>query len=289
MAIPWLEHLGIYVKMPALLQRGQSQLPTEEANESRLITKTRWLVEARNGHIKSIFKFFFQIINVPHIHNLGDFYRIAGAIINRYHPPIYMEGANAYLAREMLEKSQTINIVQARVEADNLRNRNGRWRKLNQHQVPRLTLDHLRDLTVGVYQVNLAPSYIQDKIQRDGQEEFQLDEFIDEPGFIRVRLYSRFRNATKYQLWIAYDSIEDNEHNNDIHDNIIHGYYCTCKTGARSIGSCAHVASVLWYLGYARHEPNVSYPATSLLHNILDTSHRAQPINDPNGAIELGE
>lgn len=50
----------------ALLQRGQSKLPTEEANKSRLITKTRWLVEARNGHIKSIFKFFSQIINVPH-------------------------------------------------------------------------------------------------------------------------------------------------------------------------------------------------------------------------------
>jgi len=52
-----------------------------------------------------MFKFFSQIINVPHIHNLGDFYRIAGAIINRYHPPIHMK---AKLAREMLEKSQTI-------------------------------------------------------------------------------------------------------------------------------------------------------------------------------------
>ncbi|EZA54546.1 hypothetical protein X777_05526, partial [Ooceraea biroi] len=190
-ATPWLERIGIHVKMPALLQRGQSQLSIEEANESRLITKTRWLVEARNGHIKSMFKFFSQVINVPHIHNLGDFYRIAGAIINRYHPPIHMEGANVQLARAMLEQSQTVNIVQARVEADNLRSRNGRWKKLNQHQVPnfpRLTLEHLRDLTVGVYQVHLAPSYIQDKIQRDGQEEFQLDELIDEPGFIRARL-----------------------------------------------------------------------------------------------------
>jgi len=143
---------------------------------------------------------------------------------------------------------------------------------------PRLTLEHLRDLTVGVYQVYLAPSYIQDKIQRDEQEEFQLDELIDESGFIRVRLYSRFRNAAKYQLWIAYDNIEKNEHDNDIHD-IIYGYYCTCEIGARSIGSCAHVASVLWFLGYALHEPNVLYPATSLLYNISDASNRAQPIN----------
>ena len=30
-------------------------------------------------------------------------------------------------------------------------------------------------------------------------------------------------------------------------------YYCTCKAGARTAVSCAHVASILWYLGYARH------------------------------------
>lgn len=30
-------------------------------------------------------------------------------------------------------------------------------------------------------------------------------------------------------------------------------WYCRCKTGARVVGVCAHIAAVLWYLGYARH------------------------------------
>lgn len=30
-------------------------------------------------------------------------------------------------------------------------------------------------------------------------------------------------------------------------------YYCTCKIGARTLGCCSHVASVIWYLGYRRH------------------------------------
>ncbi|GFW96898.1 hypothetical protein TNCV_2160331 [Trichonephila clavipes] len=30
-------------------------------------------------------------------------------------------------------------------------------------------------------------------------------------------------------------------------------YVRQCKVGARVVGSCAHVASVLWYLGYWRH------------------------------------
>ena len=56
--LPLLENLGIHHKMPALLQPGQRQLNTQAANHSRIITKTRWLVEARNGHIKSVFQFF---------------------------------------------------------------------------------------------------------------------------------------------------------------------------------------------------------------------------------------
>jgi len=53
-ALPFLENLGINYKMLALLQQGQRQLNTDEANDSRLITKTRWIIEARNGHIKSV-------------------------------------------------------------------------------------------------------------------------------------------------------------------------------------------------------------------------------------------
>jgi len=51
--------LGIRWKIrPALLKLRQSQLPTEEANDSRIITnnnKTKWIEETKNDHIKSIF------------------------------------------------------------------------------------------------------------------------------------------------------------------------------------------------------------------------------------------
>lgn len=40
-ALPFLENLGVNCKMPALLQQGQRQLNTDEANDSRLIIKTR--------------------------------------------------------------------------------------------------------------------------------------------------------------------------------------------------------------------------------------------------------
>lgn len=53
--LPLLENLGIDHKMPALLQPGQLQLDNQAANDSRIITKTRSLVQAHNGHMKFVF------------------------------------------------------------------------------------------------------------------------------------------------------------------------------------------------------------------------------------------
>lgn len=38
-----------------------------------------------------------------------------------------------------------------------------------------LTVEFLKTLTVGVYQIKLAPFYVQDKLQRDEKEEFQFE------------------------------------------------------------------------------------------------------------------
>ncbi|XP_029158004.1 uncharacterized protein LOC114930409 [Nylanderia fulva] len=130
-AIPLLEAMGITHRMPCLLERDQRQFTTEQANESRIVTKTRWVVETRNGHLNSIFKFFANVIQITHTKNLGDFLRIAGGIINKYHPPIRMEEANAELARELLQQSRQVNVVQERVDAENLRVLRANWNRLN--------------------------------------------------------------------------------------------------------------------------------------------------------------
>lgn len=74
---------------------------------------------------------------------------------------------------------------------------------------PVLTIYYLKDLTCSIYQVQLASSYVQDKLKRAAQEAFQLEMLRDQnrlpqPGLIRVLVFSRFRNATKHHLWISY-------------------------------------------------------------------------------------
>ena len=75
------------------------------------------------------------------------------------------------------------------------------WERLSQEHVPefpRLDLQYLRRLTLGPYQLELAPSYIQDKFEHESSDFFELDIDRDLPGFLRIRIYSRFRNATCY-------------------------------------------------------------------------------------------
>ena len=128
----------------------------------------------------------------------------------------------------------------------------------------------LKYFTYGTYQISLSPSYIQDTVLRIDEEEeeqaLQINERLNEPGFLRCRLYSRFQNAVRHQLFISFNE----QYNKRYEGNAIVGHYCTCKTGARTLGSCSHVAAVLWYLGYARHEENVKYPSTLILLNVTD-------------------
>lgn len=151
-----------------------------------------------------------------------------------------------------------------------------RWIRLDADELndfPVLNIDYLKELTAGIYQIELAPSYIQDTLQREDQDEFQVEMLQDvnrlpEPGFLRARIFSRFRNRARYQLWIQY---VPHAH---VDDDPIRGYYCTCRSGARTLGTCVHITSALWYLGYARLQPNVHYPSHALINRIDDAGDR---------------
>ena len=56
-------------------------------------------------------------------------------------------------------------------------------------------------------------------------------------------MQSRHTSSKTYNLWIQYEPEEK-----------ISGWYCQCKTGARTIGCCAHIAAVIWFLSFERFE-----------------------------------
>lgn len=111
---------------------------------------------------------------------------------------------------------------------------------------PRLTLDDLHKITIGVYQLKQASSYAREHMSDEGN--YVLYVYQEESDILRVKLQSRHTSSKQYQLWIRYER--------DSFDPI-RGWYCQCKNGARTLGCCAHcIASALWYLGYDRHQVN---------------------------------
>ena len=64
-------------------------------------------------------------------------------------------------------------------------------------------------------------------------------------------------------------AFDEGFHSGDESGNLILGHHGTCESGARTIGACAHVTAICWYLGFARHQTNQRYPSSRLLSSVL--------------------
>ncbi len=107
------------------------------------------------------------------------------------------------------------------------------WPKASKETIaefPRLTFDELRKFTLGPYQLDMGDLYNQQHEAEDGDYEIKVHR--QEAGLLRARMPSRFSKHKFHDIWIRYT------------DKEIVSYYCTCKVGARTVGSCSHTSAV---------------------------------------------
>jgi hypothetical protein len=96
-----MEGLGLEVAMPPFLE-GRRQFSTTETNQSRCITKVRWIVEAVNGQMKQ-FKFLSNTIQNSSLPHLEAYISIVCSIINRYRLPMVTSNVqNEKIGQQML-------------------------------------------------------------------------------------------------------------------------------------------------------------------------------------------
>ena len=91
--IDTFREIGYEPKMPAFLRKGQTQHTTEEANESRLCTKNRWVVESYHARIKK-WRLLAEIVQNSFIPSLNDCVRIISAALNHFRGPIIFNATN---------------------------------------------------------------------------------------------------------------------------------------------------------------------------------------------------
>jgi hypothetical protein len=52
----------------------------------------------------------------------------------------------------------------------------------------------------------------------------------------------------------------------------IKGWYCTCPDGAKVVGCCSHIASVIWYLAYERFQSEERSKPSGTYMSLVDDS-----------------
>lgn len=147
------------------------------------------------------------------------------------------------LAQVIRNRQRDCNLLQEQVQRGLISSRS-RWKNTIENvdfEFPELSYDDLRSLFLGVYKLKLASAYVEEHLDDDGNYLIELDTNHDD--ILRCTIQSRHSNATKYKTWIKYSLTGDP----------IVAWYCTCPSGALTIGACSHVVSIVWYLCYARH------------------------------------
>lgn len=134
---------------------------------------------------------------------------------------------------------------------------------------PRLEIDDLKRLALGTYQIKQARSYYGEHVRQTGSYVIEIctEEIEDDMPLIlglnntllRARIKSRHVSGRTYFIYILI--CRDNDVANTL--DAITGYCCNCLVGRRTVGCCAHVMTVAWYLSWGRYN-DVSAPAPFL-------------------------
>lgn len=151
------------VKIPALTKKSNNQLTNKQANDSRTVTKTRFVVEARNTHIKNKWTHLNGISEYQSIPYLMKDFNIAAALVNAFGAKIISD-ANDWerMAVQMLTQIKQPNNLSKHIHKIP---RNAFAPVNDLTLFPKLNFRDLKDISQGTYQIKQAPSYCQSHLK----------------------------------------------------------------------------------------------------------------------------
>lgn len=275
-----LKEKGFDVYMPEFLKPGKTQLTTKEANRSRLVTKCRYIVETRNGHLKTVWPLFNKVwcsYSLPH---LQEDLLIGSSLLNCF-KPIEATGESATseelaIARKMLLLKDVPNEVWQVIKTNTFNKVMKTFQLCEDVSFfPMLTLNDLEDIALGTYQIKMANSYYAEHMKEENSfviyvlPRENINKFFhhllsneSQPHLVLTKIKSRFTSRKKHETYILIDGKLQGS-------DSIKGYCCSCKNGLRTVGCCSHVMLTIWYFCYAKPN-NKARPIANFLNNIFD-------------------
>lgn len=257
---------------------GIGQLETIEANQSRFVTKVRWVIEQVFGRLKTKFRIFALPAHNATLADDNDSLKIAFALLNLFHKPICSDQMYENVATIMTSRLNVPNKLKSIVEQYNLAQVKVPYIEVNYTrldnrennnllQFPELTMNDLYYLSLGSYQIKNAVSYYAEhnkdniflvhKFQPNARHATATLNFINhgidvaEPlkaymKLVKAYMKSRYRSGKHHHIFVLVDT-------NKCERDAIVEYYCTCESGARTVGCCSHIMTIVWYLSYGQY------------------------------------
>ncbi|XP_028165256.1 uncharacterized protein LOC114356347 [Ostrinia furnacalis] len=280
-SLPLLHQCGYRTYVPASLQEGETQLSTADANKSRAVTICRWVVEVVNGRFKRDFKLLRQnYFNVASRSFMKDF-EVAASLLNMFHPPIVDRVDAGEIIEQINIFMNTENELADFIITNNYNRRRANFETItvqndNLNDFPQLTHSQLILISLGTYQIKQARSYYGEHVR--GNDGFVIEvcrevsssllrelSASNTSWLLRGRIQSRHISRKTYFIYILVDSSRRGR-------EAILKHYCNCIVGRRTVGCCAHIMSIIWYLSWARYQDHLVPPA-QFLDDILISIH----------------
>lgn len=247
-----LRNRGFIVKVPkGIKKKTNNKLTRNETNESRLVTKTRFVIEVRNSHIKNIWK----SLNGTKIHQSIPYlkmdFQVATALVNAFCRKIVSDVHEPNIGDLMLSRRVHQNILSSIVH--NIPDKVFRdVQNLSLH--PKYTYAELKKISFGSYQIRLAGSYCQahvkmnnnafvvkvcDQVKLCKQYCGKLLTRQSKPLLLSLKLQSRFSSGKTHKPYVLLDFVNGKF--------AVKAYCCSCRHGCRTIGCCSHVMVLIWF------------------------------------------
>lgn len=270
------KRMKLDAKIPGFIQKGMGgQLTTKLCNQSRMVTKMRFAIEAANGRMKMKWHLLNKVIpSILSVHLMSD-YKIGCAILNSFGKRIICDKSDFLdIGTRMLNrvdvKNELCQIIKKK--AFQKSRKHFQFVSTKQFFFPKFNEVQLKRFSLGNYAIKQAISYIADIKKKNGSfpirtlpsvyVQTHFGKICDKNNFTKAMLIftqmnSRFRSNVVHDVYVLYDAtIKANR------ENIL--YYCTCQHGRRTVGCCSHVMTIIYYFGYGRHQKKENSPASYL-------------------------
>ncbi|KYM99014.1 hypothetical protein ALC62_10255 [Cyphomyrmex costatus] len=173
----------------------------------------------------------------------------------------------------MLSSNQSENTLALEAETARWSRRPTTMTKVTSQEIvdfPEMTERDLKIFFSGTYQLGQAVCYLAELIDDSGN--INLEYVQMKQNIIKVLIRSRHINSKTYKCYVEYkpDSI-------GYSDVLRHA--CDCANGLRTIGSCSHIAAVIYYLSNARYKSKIIRPA-EILTDLFSTKDIAPVIDE---------